>query len=248
MTRIYSLLICMLLTATVIAQADTTQWVRAFPITNYITKLNDSIAVVQVYLPGGPVLKDRQAGMLRGIYNDNHADTAIVGSGRCHLIKGDYYYFSIKAYVNNRQPKENDLLYTFVQRPAASVTILQRIAAHWIELQNVYEESFYDRSNIFNEWNESIELVTMDSIARDTRFTGDYFTKNDTSQNKLISKGRYKGKKIFSVMSACNAEDIKLFLNYMIARPRLYAGRQWKASELFATWVSEGAPEVVVSR
>jgi hypothetical protein len=46
-------------------------------------------------------------------------------------------------------------------------------------------------------------------------------------------------------MAACLPEYVRNFMDYVIARPRLYAGKQWKLSEVFATWAAEGAPEIV---
>ena len=59
---------------------------------------------------------------------------------------------------------------------------------------------------------------------------------------KDIFEQSYKGKKVLSVMIACKSSYVKDFMSYIIARPRLYAGKKWKISEIFATWLVEGAP------
>lgn len=82
----------------------------------------------------------------------------------------------------------------------------------------------------------------VDSLVADIRFTGNYFIENNPSIDKPISSGTYKGKKTLHVMAACNSRDVRNFLDYIIARPRLYAGKDWKIAEIFATWLSEGAP------
>ena len=46
-------------------------------------------------------------------------------------------------------------------------------------------------------------------------------------------------------MADCQPLYITDFINYIIARPRLHAGKKWKTSEIFATWVSEGALTVI---
>jgi len=79
----------------------------------------------------------------------------------------------------------------------------------------------------------------------DIQFTGKYFIENEPSDDKPINSGDYKGRKTLYVMSVCKASDVKNFLDYIIARPRLYAGKDWKVSEIFATWLSEGAPKVI---
>ncbi|HEX7845041.1 MAG TPA: hypothetical protein VF476_04510 [Chitinophagaceae bacterium] len=228
-----------------VAQKDTSKWVRAFPITNYTVELNDSVRLVQLYLPVGPVIKEKQVGILKGVYQASHADTSTIGSGRCNLIKGDYYYFSINHKKTDRQPKENDLLYVLVDKPAIYYDHIAFVASHFIELQNVYEEPLFDRLDIFQSWSAANEQTCIDSMKNDIHFTGDYFLKNNPSMNVKISAGKYAGKTVFNVMIQSTKEDVKDFLDYMIVRPRLYAGRKWKISEIFATWLSEGAPTVI---
>jgi hypothetical protein len=63
--------------------------------------------------------------------------------------------------------------------------------------------------------------------------------------DKLATTGQYKGKKTLSVMADFQPLYIIDFLDYIIARPRLYAGKKWKISEIFATWVSEWALTVM---
>ena len=82
----------------------------------------------------------------------------------------------------------------------------------------------------------------------DIKFTGNYFINNDPSMNVFINGGDYKGKKVLDVMTQCGPADIENFIDYMIARPRLYAGKEWKISEIFATWLSEGAPTVIKNK
>ncbi len=227
------------------AQQDTAKWVRAFPVTDYITDLNDSIRLIQLYLPGGPQLKDKQVGVLRGVYKKEHADTSIIGAGRCHLVKGDYYYFSVNYKSSGRLPSENDLLYTLTDYPVVYTGRIVKVASHFIELQNVEEVPFFDRFDVFETWTTDMEKDCLASMIKDIHFTGRYFLDNDASMNVKIESGRYKDQMVLTLMTKITANDVEDFLDYMIARPRLYAGKEWKVSELFATWASSGAPTVV---
>ncbi len=227
------------------AQADTAKWVRAFPVTGYMVDLNDSIKVVQLYLPDGPALTEKQPGLLRGVYKDGKADTAEIGAGRCYLIKGDYYYFTINYKKSGITPGENDLLYTVTDKPAVYRKRIIGLASHFIELQNVHEEPFYDRLAVFQKWTEPDEERVIDSMVSDIQFTGRYFRENDPATDVDIKSGDFKGKKVLSVMAACKPGYVKDFFDYIIVRPRLYAGRRWKLPEIFATWLSSGAPKVI---
>jgi hypothetical protein len=229
------------------AQTDTGKWVRAFPITSYVLDLNDTIKLVQIQLPDGypRVIREKQLGVLRGAYDKSHEDTAQKGYGKCNLIKGDYYYFTISHNKSYMAPREGDLVYTTTDRTNIYYGQLIRLASHFIGLANVYEERMYDRYLIFNQWTKAEEDQLLDTLAGDVRFTGNHFLANDPSMNKDIKDGEFKGRKVLEVMAACTPDNLRAFFDYIIARPRLYAGRQWKIAEIFATWLVEGAPMVI---
>jgi hypothetical protein len=227
------------------SQRDPGQMLRAFPVTSYIVKLNDSVNVVQVKLPEGTKMPDKQLGLLKGIFRNSPDDTVQKGYGRCHLVKGNYYYFSIGNNNSGRAISEGDLLYSFMPVQEIHIERFAQLASHQIGLLDVYEKGFYDRYQIFQSWNKVDEEQVMDSIVADLKFTGEYFSKNSPDMDKAVALGPFKGKMIFAVMKSCELKTVTDFLDYLIARPRLYAGKEWKVSEIFATWVVNGAPAIV---
>jgi hypothetical protein len=230
---------------TSVGQSDTTKWVRAFPITDYMVDIGDSIKIVQIKLDGGIKLVEKQVGLLKGMYRDKHADTATIGAGRCNLIKGDYYYFTINYKQSGKLPRAGDLLHTLVGKSPIYYGNIPRLASHFIGLKNIYDNSFYDRYTVFSKWDKSNEEALLDSMVVDIHFCGDYFLTNSPSMNVKIASGKYKDKMVLNTMIVCGKGDITDFLEYMIARPRLYAGKEWKLCEVFATWLVSGAPTVV---
>jgi hypothetical protein len=230
------LLLSLLLFSSIIcfAQQDKGKWLRAFPVTSYSMPLNDSVMMVQLLLPWGLSIVDKQLGLLRGTYHSSNEDTVQKGYGRCHLIKGNYYYFVIGHNTSGKKIAEGDLIYTFMDTTAAYYGQLPKLAAHFIELQDVYETKFFDRYSIFDQWTMEDEKAAIDLMVKDIRFTGNYFLQNDASMDKLITSGTFKSRKVLSVMTECEPVYVKDFLDYVIARPRLYAGRQWKTAEVFA--------------
>jgi len=224
------------------SQQDEDKLIWAFPITDYMVDLNDSTKVVQIQLPDAFTVKEKQFGLIKGVYASSPADTAEKGFGRCHLIKSDFYYFAISNNKSGIPLKQGDLLYTFLDKPGVLIAQVVKLAAHYIELDNVYDQPLFDRIAVYFQWTEADEKRVIDSAVRDIKFTGRYFLKNDPTMNKPITKGPYKGKKVFSLMTECKASQVKDLLDYIIARPRLYAGKKWKISEIFATWLTEGAP------
>ncbi len=226
------------------AQADSI-FFRAFPITDYMMDVNDSVKIVQVQLPTGPSIQMKQVGVLRGVYRESKSDTTMIGTGRCNLIKGDYYYFTINWKLSGTLPRRNDLLYVRIPRPPAYRRQIIPVASHFIVFRNVYDEDLFDRYAVFNKWEQSDEDALIDSMVRDVRFTGNYFLENNPSMNVKIATGKYQNQMVLNAMVVCAKPDMVDFLDYVIARPRLYAGREWKIAEVFATWLSSGAPTVI---
>jgi len=239
------LLTCFLFSLTSFSQKDTTKWIRAFPITDYMLDASDSVKIVQVRLPIGVKIAEKQIGLLKGMYHDKHSDTSTIGAGRCNLIKGDYYYFTINYKTSGRQPREGDLLYTFMDKTPVYRANIVRLASSYIGLQNVYEKPLYNRYDVLSEWKEKDEEALVDSMVADIHFTGNYFLSNNPSMNIKIKSGKYEGKMVLNTMITCRKQAVTDFLEYVTVRPNLYAGHEWKISEIFATWLSEGSPTVV---
>lgn len=238
-------LCCLAFHAVSYAQTDTSKWLRGFPITDYMVDLNDSVKVVQLSMPDGLKAESDQLGILYGVYNTSREDAVQKGYGRCNLIKGDYYYFGIRNNTSGKEIRAGDLLYILMPKTAVYYGRIPKLAGHYIRLLNVYDEAFYDRFNVFIDWTPAAEKKAVDSMLADIRFTADYFLKNEPSMNIPIKSGDDKGKKVLDVMLVANATDVEDFIDYVLARPRNYAGKEWKVSEVFATWLSEGAPRTV---
>ena len=91
-----------------LAQTDSVEKIFAFKITAYIKTLTDSSTVVQVIKPASLPLyiREKQLATLFHCYKTGEKlDTAMIGWGRCQLIKGEYYYFSIK-HIPIQKPAE----------------------------------------------------------------------------------------------------------------------------------------------
>jgi len=226
------------------SQKDSVEVLFAYRITDYTVKLNDSVTVVQVNLPGSlPVsIGDKQIGILKHRYENGKLDTNLIGWGKCHLIKGDYYYFSIRKY-HDEEPKQGDLIYTKCKTPVYYKSLLFDINRHAINLTDVYENQFYHAADVFS-LDQSKEKAILDSMVADIRFTGKTFKEQDASMNQLVAGGMFDGKKVLDVMMSTTTKELVEFLKYMVARPQNYAGNTWKISETYATWIVSKAPQV----
>lgn len=216
-----------------------------FPITSYTVPLNDTATVVQILLPAGTKgITEKQIGVLRGTAAGSNIDTAEKGWGRCHLIKGDYYYFAIHQ-KGESAPKAGDLVYTFIPRPSGfSTSPIARCASHAVTFLDVEDSAFYQPADFLKARTAAQNDALMQKLVADVQRTGAYFLKESPEMNADVAEGPYAGRKVLDVMTTTTAKDLADFMGYVHARPRRYAGNRWKISETFATWVMAGGPRV----
>ena len=227
------------------SQKDSVEALFAFRITDYQVKLNDSVTVVQINLPAALPLSisDKQIGILKHRYANGTLDTNLIGWGRCHLIKGSYYYFAINKYYKE-EPEQGDLLYTRCKTTVYYKSLLFDINRHAISLTAVDESQFYHAADIF-QVDQQKEKALLDSMVADIRFTGTAMKKQLPGQNQLIEGGLFNGKRLFDAMEMTTRKALEEFLKYIVARPERYAGNTWKLSEIYATWMMNKTPQVI---
>ena len=228
------------------AQNDSIENIVAFKITDYMKPLDDSTMLVQVVKPESLPLdiKLQQLGTMLHCYKTGvKLDTASIGWGRCQLIKGEYYYFSM--HINtSQQPSAGDLLYVKLRMPYVYNGLLLGVMNRAMQFNNVYDEPFMTDNAVFTNTKKN-ELDLLDSMVSDIRFTGKEILKQMPEQNKVLNAGIYSGKKLFDAMQGAKRSELESFLKYIAARPKNYAGNDWKISEIYATWMSGGTPTVV---
>jgi hypothetical protein len=228
------------------AQKDSADKIFAFKITGYINPLTDSSTIVQVINPVSfPVaIRDKQLGALYHCYKAGVVlDTAMIGWGRCNLIKGEYYYFGIKL-KKLQQASEGDIIYTKVKVPYVYDGLLLNVMNHAINFTNVYGDNFLNLDAVFTN-TKADEVKVLDSMVNDIRFTGKAMLQQMAEVNQPVKGGIYDGKKLLDAMQAVKRNELELFLKYVAARPKNYAGNSWKISEVFATWMNGATPTVI---
>lgn len=229
------------------AQTSANNKLVAMPITDYITPLNDSLVVVQVHLVDEPFLiREKETGVLKSCWNQaGDSLNLVVGTGKCQLIKGDYYYFSIRLNDKMIRPKAGDLVYFFTDLSLNYEGLLFGVTKHAISFSKIDEKLLFGLKEAISIKNENEERSMIRQLVDEVVFTGKTMLAQGDGQDQLINDGIYKGKKLFNAMQAINEKDVNSFLKYIIARPGKYAGHNWKFAEIFATWMTSGAPTVV---
>lgn len=244
--RIIFLLLVLCFSTKLKAQKEGTEKLVAFKITDYIKTLTDSSVVVQVYKQASyPVaIPEKQLGVLHHCYkNGETLDTSMIGWGRCQLIKSEYYYFGLHL-KKGQQPAAGDIIYVKVKVPYVHDGLLLNVLNHAVELTDVYGKNFLNKEAVFTN-SKKDEATILDSMVSDIRYTGGAMLEQIPAQNQLLKGGLYDGKKLFESMQSVKRNELELFLKYMQARPKMYAGNTWKLSEIFATWMAGGTPTVV---
>lgn len=219
--------------------------VVAFPITDYMVKANDSLTIVQIKLQPGLSITEKAAGILKAAYSLTDTSTADLGTGKCQLIKADYYYFGIFTNNAKRKPKQGDLVYTFAELKNNYTGLLFKLASHNITITSVEENLIIDFNTALNIKDAAAEKAIIDSMVKDVIYTGKVMMEQNNNQDMDITSGRFKGKRLFATMQAVTGKDVTDFIKYIIARPKKYAGNTWKFSEIFATWITSGTPTVI---
>jgi hypothetical protein len=228
-----------------LAQSDSTVW--SFPITHNIQYQGDSIAIVQVMRPDGwdELFRDSQVGLIkRRAVNGQTLDTNMVASGRCYLIKGDYYYFGMRL-QKGMKPVVGDLLYSKMKTPKSYNGHLRQLSRHGIGILNLNDEPIFRSMDLWLIMDVADENTLLDSMVADIRYTGKAMKEQMPDNNQLVKGGLFDGKKLFDAMQETTRKELVDFFEYIAAKPRIYAGAAWKISEIFATWMVNETPRVV---
>lgn len=238
--KIHFWVVCFLCMSVTVPAQD--KKVMAFPITDYIVDAGDSVTIVQIKLPESLQVKEKITGVLKKVYSEKDTSTVIIATGKCRLIKGNYYYFAFIKKNILQKPVPGNLLYTEVMAPDFYEGLVFNVVKHSISLNNVEEKLLADVNTVLKFKNAADEKTVIDLMTADISYTATEMIKQANSQDLLIDDGKFKGKKIFAAMRSVTNEDVTDFLKYINARPIKYAGNTWKFSEIMATWILAGAP------
>lgn len=217
----------------------------ALPITDYIIEASDSVIIIQVKLSEGLSIKQKTYGLVRSVFNKPGDSVITVGSGRCQLIKSEYYYYGLLKKYMPRKPLPGELLYTDVTVPKFYAGTLFNAIRHGITLNSVQDAAIANLATVLQLKSLDEEMQLLTKLQEDVIFTGKVMHDENNSQDMLITEGRFKAQKLFTAMQTITVADVKYFLEYINIRPEKYAGHTWKFSEIMATWMAAGAPTVV---
>ncbi|PKQ68949.1 hypothetical protein [Raineya orbicola] len=235
--------LCFLVVWKGIAQNNEDKYLAGFKITDYIVK-EEGAYIVQVYSPQVKIPEKAIAILYDGSLEQER------GYYKCLLIKGDYYYFACNTgdeKVYKSPPQAKDIILVVMPKPKNMYfEQIGTLAAYGVEIIDTEkEEPIFQVNEVLSTWTKEKEEQALQKMVEDIRLVGKYMKENNPEIDRTIEKGHYKGKKMLDVMMKAEKDDVKRFFSYIKARPAKYIGQKWKISEIFATWIVEGAPEPI---
>ncbi len=115
-----------------------------------------------------------------------------------------------------------------------------------ILITDVYgKKYFYKPQTISKIKSKADEDIIFQEMLDDIVFTAGEMKKEQTFPK--ITEGKLAGQDGFVAMQNSTLEDIRHFITYMQAHPKKYRGATWSNAEIYATWISSGAPTTTAS-
>jgi hypothetical protein len=246
MYKLFIICLALLITPILFAQ----KMLVRIPISSVTTTENDTISIAMIRLSAftNLIIKEQTTVVVHHVFVTNKdEDTTIIAKGKCQLIKGQYYYFGVR-HKANEIPQQGDILSMLVEKPVCYEGLLYDMSRNSITFTTVDGKEFYNWETPFLLTKEEEETPYFKHIVSDIQYTGKEMVKQMPEANKLVVGGLFDQQKLFDVMQKVTVAQVQEFFKYMKARPRKYTGQQWKVSEVFATWVDAGAPQVIVAK
>jgi hypothetical protein len=180
-----------------------------------------------------------QTYVLRGVYRTALTDTATIGVGTVEAIQKNH--ISALCFPSNGVPQDGDIAFMLIGGIKARKDIFFQLGRYHIELTTVTDSLLYEADEALQQWNLAKTNAVIKAIQKDLSFTVSAMREQRDNQDKTITTGRFKGRQVFDVMATASTTDIQQFLSFLYAYKHLYWGKQWKASEVYATWLMNGA-------
>lgn len=216
----------------------------AFPIDS-VRKLNDSMKFVRIFLPNNiSMQKDQPCTVFANRRVRGEAENSVIGEGKFKLVVGDHSFFLLKLDKKDRLPQKEDLLYTPFYYGVNFRGRIYNLIRNAMYLKTSSGDSAYTFKKAMY-LDEKAENEMIGKLSADIHVVAKAMKKQNDTQDRIVKTGIFKGKKLFDAMEGSTPEQLKSFLDYVIARPILYAGSAWSIAEIFATWMDEGTPAVV---
>lgn len=195
--------------------------------------------------PQWALVKKGQTFLLKSIWRKEGDKTANIGAGTVSILNDDD--MEAKAMMNKgAQVQKGDLAMFLLplKLPAKKDTLFFKFARLGIGLKTVLDSSFYDRSQMILDPGSYDVSAMIQGMAEDIRYTAKEMIAANDAQDQMIDSGPFKGMRLFDAMLKATDADVFDFLRYVYFFPDKYMAHEWRVSEVYATWLINGAPKV----
>lgn len=208
----------------------------------------DRIEGNQYYLitekPASVKVMPRQTFLLQSAWHKEGDSIVTIGAGTVRSFSDTSAELVCILYPG-KQVQEGDMALFLVPLPVpATDTLFFKLARVGIVFTTVNDSLFYERNAMLRAAETFPTHTLLQAMAADIRYTGAQMKLIRDAQDRDITIGNYKGKKLFDMMQQVSADEVADFIQYVYARPDKYKAHTWKISETFATWAINGAPRV----
>jgi len=194
--------------------------------------------------PANVHFSKNQVFVCKAVYKNNDGDTVTKGAGAIAQILDREIACEINEKDIQPGPLKGDLCYFLVDKNESRKDVFYKLARFAIDFVSVTDTVLFDSKNCLGNWNETNSNELLRLFKKDIHFTGTAMLQQNDSQQQRITGGAFDGKPLFDAMQEITEADVMNFLKYVWARPAKYAGKSWRISEVFATWMTSGTPEL----
>jgi len=191
--------------------------------------------------PVGIKINLNQTFLLQSAWQKEGDSVVNIGQGVARIINDNNVELSATIYPGKKVRKGDMVIFLVPLEKPEKDTLFFKMARLDIGFTTISDSLFFQRDLmlIMPVIYETNLLLT--EMAEDVRRTGEAMTAQKNDQDREITKGFYKGQRLFALMMKATAEDVLKFIKYVYARPDKYKAHNWKISETFATWAINGA-------
>jgi hypothetical protein len=139
------------------------------------------------------------------------------------------------------EPRVGDLvMIPSIPPNAVSDSPLFDLARRRVEIADIRDELFYDCEDALLLPDSTRHERVAEGMLADVRFVADAML-DQGRRSAVINAGAFKGMSVYQAMEESDVEDVERFLENVAANVDHYAGRRWKLSAIYASWLALGA-------
>lgn len=122
----------------------------------------------------------------------------------------------------------------------ASESPLFDLARRRVEMADIRDRLFFDCEDALLSPDSTRLGRVVQAMLADIRFVADAML-DQGRISATIDAGAFKGMSVYQAMEESDAEDVERFLGNVAENVDRYAGRRWKLTAIYASWLALGA-------